>query len=597
MMKGANMSDNPKAASAQGSIASHFDFADVTDPAERERLLMEELRRTQGELAKAKDEIRQKQRALDEYAFEQEAADVRELLHAACWTADFDEQGNPVGFWFSDECRRVLGYEREDDLPGNGGSSDRFIAPDDLARINNEFRIAATQGGPYDVNYCVRRKDGKRMWVRAAAKFRRDEQGIARSCIGVFVDIDDAVKNQARQQQVLEQALERADRASKVKTDFLHRMSHDMRTPLNSILCLLQLCERNDDDEALLHENHEKIRTAARHLLSLIDDTLQASKLGEGKLELACEPGDLVRLQADVADIMQLLAADAGVSMEGHQREEGIAHRYVLGSELYLRQIFLNIYSNCVKYNRRGGKVITHVVSNEQPDGKILVRWEIADTGIGMSQEFLEHVFEPFAREENAGNGVGGTGLGMPIVKQLVELMGGTIKVSSKLNVGSTFVISIPFDPTPAPRETEQIASGSALQGRRLLLVEDNDLNAEIAATLLEGDGACVSIAGDGAQALEAFAKSPAGTFDAILMDVMMPKMDGLAATKAIRALDHPDAARIPIIAMTGNAFQEDVRECLDAGMNAHIAKPFDVANAERVIAAAMDGSLDGARQ
>ena len=365
------MSGNPKAASTQGSIASQFDFADVTDPVERERLLVEELRRTQSALAKAKDDIRRKQRALDEYAFEQEAADVRELMHAACWTADFDEQGNPVGFWFSDECRRVLGYEIEDDLPGSSGSSDRFIAPDDLARINNEFRIAATQGGPYDVNYCVRRKDGKRMWVRAAAKFRRDEQGIARSCIGVFVDIDDAVKNQARQQQVLEQALERADRASKVKTDFLRRMSHDMRTPLNSILCLLQLCERNDDDEVLLRENHEKIRTAARHLLSLIDDTLQASKLGEGKLELACEPVDLVRLQADVADIMQLLAADAGVSMEDHQREESIAHRYVLGSELYLRQIFLNIYSNCVKYNRRGGKVITHVVSNEQPDGKI----------------------------------------------------------------------------------------------------------------------------------------------------------------------------------------------------------------------------------
>lgn len=591
------MSDNPKAASTQGSIASHFDFADVTDPAERERLLMEELRRTQGELAKAKDEINRKQRALAERAFDQEAADVRELMHAACWTADFDEQGNPVGFWFPDECRRVLGYETEDDLPGNGGSSDRFIAPDDLARINSEFRIAATQGGPYDVNYCVRRKDGKRMWVRAVAKFRRNEQGIARSCMGVFVDIDDAVKNQARQQEALEQALERADRANKVKTDFLHRMSHDMRTPLSSILGLLELCERNRDNEALLHENHEKIRTAARHLLSLIDDTLQASKLGEGKLELACEPVDLVRLQADVADIMQLLAADAGVSMEGHQREEGIAHRYILGSELYLRQIFLNIYSNCVKYNRRGGKVITHVVSNEQPDGKILVRWEIADTGIGMSQEFLEHVFEPFAREENAGNGVGGTGLGMPIVKQLVELMGGTIKVSSKLNVGSTFVISIPLDPTPAPRETEQVASGSALQGRRLLLVEDNDLNAEIAATLLESDGAYVSIAGDGAQALEAFAKSPAGTFDAILMDVMMPKMDGLAATKAIRALDRPDAARIPIIAMTGNAFQEDVRECLDAGMNAHIAKPFNVAKAGRIIAAAMDGSLDGARQ
>ena len=588
MMKGANMNDDPKAASTQENIASHFDLADITDPAEREQLLMEELRRTQNALAKAKDEVSRIQRALAERAFDQEAADARNLLHAACWTADFDEQGNPTGFWFSDECCRVLGYETEEGLPGNGGSSDRFIAPDDLARINNEFRIAATEGGPYDVNYCVRRKDGKRMWVRAAAKFRRDDQGIARSCMGVFVDIDDAVKNQARQQQALEQALERADRANKVKTDFLHRMSHDMRTPLNSILGLLQICERNSDNEVLLCESHEKIRTAARHLLSLIDDTLQVSKLGEGKLELVCEPVDLARLQTDVADIMQLPAANAGVSMEDHQKKESIAHRYVLGSELYLRQIFLNIYSNCVKYNRRGGKVITHVVSSKQPDGKILVRWEIADTGISMNQEFLKHVFEPFSREENAGNGVSGTGLGMPIVKQLVELMGGSIKVSSKLNVGSTFVISIPFESAVQPQKAEQAASEPTIEGCRLLLVEDNDLNAEIAATLLEGDGACVSIAGDGAQALEAFAKSPAGTFDAILMDVMMPKMDGLAATRAIRALDHPDAARIPIIAMTGNAFQEDVQECFDAGMNAHIAKPIDTTKAGRVIADAM---------
>ena len=262
-------------------------------------------------------------------------------------------------------------------------------------RINNEFRIAATEGGPYDVNYCVRRKDGRRMWVRVAAKLRRDEQGIARLRMGVFVDIDDAVKNQARQQQALEQALERADRASKVKTDFLHRMSHDMRTPLNCILGLLELCERNRGDEALVEESHGKMRTVARHLLSLI---------------------------------------------------------------------------------------------------------------------------------------------------------------------------------------------GSTLQGRRLLLVEDNDLNAEIAATILEGDGAYVSIAGDGTQAVEAFAANPAGTFDAILMDVVMPKMDGLAAARAIRALDRPDAATIPIIAMTGNAFQEDVQECLDAGMSAHIAKPIDMAKAERVI-------------
>ena len=581
------MNDGAKARSGRGDASSPFDLSGVADRKERERLLIEELRRTQRALAEAEIEIQQKQRAIAERAFEQEVADARSLLHAACWTADFDDEGNPTGFWFSDECRRVLGFESEDDLPDNGESSDRFIAPDDLARINNEFRIAATEGGSYDVNYCVRRKDGRRMWVRAAAKFRRDEQGVARSCMGVFVDIDDAVKNQARQQQALEQALERADRACKVKTDFLRRMSHDMRTPLNCILGLLELCERNRDDKALVEENHGKMRTAARHLLSLIDDTLQASKLGEGELALVREPVDFAHLQADVDDIMQLLAAEAGVIMEGRQ-EDSIAYRYVLGNELYLRQIFLNIYSNCIKYNRPGGKVITHVTSSELPDGKVLLRWEITDTGIGMSPEFLKRVFEPFARESSVASTVGGTGLGMPIVKQLIELMGSSIEISSELGEGSTFVISIPFDPVPAPCETEQAASGSTLQGRRLLLVEDNDLNAEIAATILEGDGAYVSIVGDGAQAVEAFAANPAGTFDAILMDVAMPKMDGLAATRAIRALDRPDAASIPIIAMTGNAFQEDVREFLEAGMNAHIAKPIDAAKAERVIAKAM---------
>ena len=362
-------------------------------------------------------------------------------------------------------------------------------------------------------------------------------------------------------------------------------MSRD-EDSLNCILGLLELCERNRDDKALVEENHGKMRTAARHLLSLIDDTLQASKLGEGELALVREPVDFAHLQADVDDIMQLLAVEADAG--GRQEKDGIAYRYVLGNELYLRQIFLNIYSNCIKYNRPGGKVITHVTSSELPDGKVLLRWEITDTGIGMSPEFLKRVFEPFARESSVSAPSAVRAWAAPIVKQLIELMGGSIEISSELGEGSTFVISIPFDPAPAPRETEQAASGSTLQGRRLLLVEDNDLNAEIAATIMEDEGADVSIAGDGAQAVEAFAANPAGTFDAILMDVAMPTMDGLAATRAIRALDRPDAASIPIIAMTGNAFQEGVRECLDAGMNAHIAKPIDAAKAERVIAKAM---------
>lgn len=445
--------------------------------------------------------------------------------------------------------------------------------------MNDDLKAGSEQGdasSSFDFAGVADREERERLLME---ELRRTQRALAET------------KAEVRQkQQALEQALERADHASKVKTDFLHRMSHDMRTPLNCILGLLELCERNRDDEALLWESHDKMRTAARHLLSLIDDTLQASKLGEGELALVREPIDLARLQAEVDDIMQLLAAEADVSMEGHQEKDGLAYRYVLGSELYLRQIFLNIYSNCIKYNRPGGKVITHVTSSEQLDGKILLRWEITDTGIGMSPEFLKRVFEPFARESSVAGTVGGTGLGMPIVKQLIELMGGSIDISSELGEGSTFVISIPFDPAPAPRETEQVANESVLKGRRLLLVEDNDLNAEIAATILEGDGAYVSIAGDGVQAVEAFAANPVGTFDVILMDVVMPKMDGLAATRAIRALDRSDAASIPIIAMTGNAFQEDVQECLEAGMNAHLAKPIDLAKAERVIAKVVEG-------
>ena len=345
---------------------------------------------------------------------------------------------------------------------------------------------------------------------------------------------------------------------------------------MNCILGLLELCERNRDDKALVEENHGKMRTAARHLLSLIDDTLQASKLGEGEFALVREPVDFAHLQADVDDIMQLLAVEAGVIMEGRQEEDGIAYRYVLGNELYLRQIFLNIYSNCIKYNRPGGKVITHVTSSELPDGKVLLRWEITDTGIGMSPEFLKRVFEPFARESSVASTVGGTGLGMPIVKELIELMGGSIEISSELGEGSTFVISIPFDPAPAPRETEQAASGSTLQGRRLLLVEDNDLNAEIAAALLDMEGVAVDRAANGREAVDLFASAEPGRYDFVLMDVKMPVLDGLGAAAEIRALPRHDARDVPIVALTANTFQEDRDDAAAAGMDGFIPKPFD---------------------
>ena len=258
------------------------------------------------------------------------------------------------------------------------------------------------------------------------------------------------------------------------------------------------------------------------------------------------------------------------------------------GSPLHLRQIFLNIYTNCIKYNKVGGKVCSKVVCLEMAENTVTYRWIITDTGIGMSQEFLERIFDPFSQERTDARSVyHGTGLGMAIVKGLVEQMNGTIEISSEEGVGSTFVITLPFEvmentgPVLQPKEGNE----ATIHGLRLLLAEDNELNAEIAQMLLEDEGAIVTIVADGRQAVEEFQNNPPGTFDAILMDVMMPVMDGLTATREIRALPRPDAKTIPIIAMTANAFAEDAQKCLEAGMTAHLAKPLEMKKAVAVMA------------
>ena len=380
-------------------------------------------------------------------------------------------------------------------------------------------------------------------------------------------------------------ALESEKKANKSKSDFLSRMSHDMRTPLNGIIGLLKIAEKHFDDRELVLENFRKMQVAADYLLSLINDILQMSKIEDGNVPLTQEIINFEELSQDVLTIIEQRAKDRGIQMQFRAKKEGLRYPFIYGSPVHLRQIFLNIYGNCIKYNRIGGKITTMLDYAEAVDGITTYEWTITDTGIGMSKEYQEHIFDPFSQErEDARSTQQGIGLGMAIVKGLIEKMGGTIEVKSEEGVGSTFIIRIPFKLAPAPETVKKTAAQMDISGLNLLLVEDNELNAEIAETLLSDEGANLTVAEDGLQAVRMFQEKPEGYFDAILMDIMMPVMDGLTATKTIRSLKRPDAETIPIIAMTANAFREDKEKCLAAGMNAHLAKPIKIENVKRIL-------------
>ncbi len=377
----------------------------------------------------------------------------------------------------------------------------------------------------------------------------------------------------------IRRSAEEARAANAAKTGFLSRMSHDIRTPLNGIIGLLNIDEAHPDDQALIMRNRQKMRIAANHLLDLINDVLQMGKLESGEVILAHEVVDLHKLTVDIVSIIEQRAADAGVTLERDPACDPMDYPFVYGSSLHLRQIFLNIYGNSIKYNHVGGKVRTLSQCLGAENGIVTYRWTISDTGIGMSQDFLQHVFEPFAQEHTDARSVyNGTGLGMAIVKGLVDKMNGTITVTSQEGKGTTFVITLPFEiADPDQAQPDHAQEKADISGLHLLLAEDNALNAEIATVLLEDQGAAVTLAKDGQEAIDLFEKSAPGGYDAILMDIMMPNVDGLTATRIIRALDRPDAETVPIIAMTANAFAEDARKCLDAGMNAHLAKPLNM--------------------
>ena len=395
--------------------------------------------------------------------------------------------------------------------------------------------------------------------------------------------------NLQEKNELLRQAVDQADRANAAKTSFLSRMSHDIRTPLNGIIGLLEIDQAHPDNLESHRTNQKKMLVSANYLLSLINDVLQMSKLESGKVILSHEPMDLRQLSKEVLMIVEQRAAEAGITLEYDKDSDRVEHNIVYGSPLHIRQIFLNIYSNCIKYNKVGGMVETSCCCLGIENGIVTYRWTIRDTGIGMNEEFLKHIFDPFAQERSDARSVyNGTGLGMSIVKSLIDLMNGTIKITSKEGVGSVFVLTIPFeiaDRIPKIQPEKQKDEVGDIQGYHLLIAEDNELNAEIAKTLLEDEGAIITLVHNGQQAIDMFKEKPQGTFDAILMDVMMPVVDGLSATRSIRALDREDAKKIPIIAVTANAFDEAVKRCIEAGMNAHLPKPLEMNKVVETIA------------
>ena len=407
---------------------------------------------------------------------------------------------------------------------------------------------------------------------------KRDENGRVLNVLYVAHVIDARKKRELEYQKKLRDTAEEAERANIAKTDFLRRMSHDIRTPINGIRGMVEIANHYENDIVKLKECRAKIWDASGYLLSLVNNVLDMNKLESGNIILEEEKFDLCQLLDETRAVVGIQAIEYGIDFQIDVPEEKIRHRYLLGSPAHLKQVLMNLATNAVKYNREGGRVSVSCEELSSDDTSAVFRFVCQDTGIGMSEEFQKRAFEPFSQEKkDARSTFTGSGLGLSITESLVKHMGGTIELRSKENVGTTFTVTIPvkLDQTPPAAEKKEHRNYD-ISGKKALIVEDNELNMEIARFMLEHNGLIVDGVMNGKEAVDAFAKSKPGDYDVIFMDVMMPVMNGMEATKYIRAMDRPDAKTIPIFAMTANAFKDDIRASAQAGMNEHLTKPLD---------------------
>lgn len=473
---------------------------------------------------------------------------------------------------FIDSCRDLFdcGMDSGDDELINSilSAMDKHIA-----EHPNEIKVGIT-GAEFKYNYACKRGDTVAMLEALEQENHYKDLLIRQSEQNHVKSLQESMEINKQ----LRRAIASKEKAAAAKSQFLANMSHDIRTPINGIMGMLEIIRKTKGNQDKEEECLDKIEVSSKLLLSLVNDVLDMAKLDTDAVVLSHEPFNLDRICIETVEAVSFQAEEAGLEVTGeHDDYTGIN---VLGSPLHLKKILINLFSNSVKYNKPNGKIHMSMKTLEQTEDTITCEFKIRDTGVGMSQEFVEKkLFHPFVQADTSSrSNYTGTGLGMSIVKQLIDKMGGTISVESELGVGSCFTVVIPFeiDHEASLKQSEE-AENADISGLNIMVAEDNELNMEIIEFLLTEQGAHVEKVQNGQEALDKFEGSEPGTYDVILMDLMMPVMDGISATKAIRASKHAEAETIPIIAMTANAFYEDERKCLDAGMNAHLAKPLDM--------------------
>ena len=534
------------------------------------------------------DELRKERMFLEVLCRDYTAVYYFDLKKDTLEILKMDKNANPVNM-FGAQLRKKLNYSKEMirycDLYVNDSKQKEFLKIMNRDYIREKLKDSERFVYRFESNPNLSKH--KHFEVQA---LRIIDQEFDDTAILAFRHIDHIIADENEKKRQLEQAIKMEEHskrlekekqdaiaANEMKSRFLSSISHDIRTPINGIQGMLRIADTYPNDLKKQNECREKIWIASNYLVTLVNNVLNMNRLENKSIDLSEQPFNIIDLLMDVTGMTDIQIEAQGLHSIVDWKPGYIDHRYLIGSAEGLYRILMNLNSNAIKYNKKGGTVYCRCMEKQREGDMVWFEFIASDTGIGMDEEFLKHAFEPYMQKDNTTlSSIKGVGLGLSIVKQTVELMGGTIEVESKVGEGTKYTIMLPFKIDPNPQVKKKSLEHISLNGVRALLVEDNDLNLEIAKFHLEQENVQVETAMNGAEAIEMFEQSEVGYYDIILMDIMMPIMDGLEATKEIRKLLRPDASAIPIIAMSANAFEEDIEKSIEAGMNAHLIKPLD---------------------